>query len=53
MLIVQKFTEQAICETIDNLLIEEEFAFVFFNEESTIISSKGGNPLFKRFNRSL
>ena len=54
MLIVQKLTEQTICETVDNLLAEEEFASVFSkNEESTIISPKDGDRLFKRFNGSL
>jgi hypothetical protein len=54
MLIVQKLTEQTICETVDNLLAEEEFASVFSkNEESTIISPKDGEKLFKRFNESL
>ena len=54
MLIVQKLTEQTLCETIDNLLAEEEFESVFSkNEESTIISPKDGDKLFKRFNESL
>ena len=54
MMIVQKLTEQTICETIDNLLAEEEFESVFSkNEESTIISPKDGDKLFKRFNESL
>lgn len=54
MLIVQKLTEQTICEAIDNLLAEEEFTSVFSkNEEPTIISPKDGEKLFKRFNESL
>ena len=54
MIIVQKLTEQTICETIDNLLAEEEFASVFSkNEESTIVSPKDGDRLFKRFDESL
>ena len=54
MLIVQKLTEQTICETVDNLLAEEEFASVFSkNEESAIISPKDGDKLFKRFDESL
>ena len=54
MIIVQKLTEETICKTIDNLLAEEEFASVFSkNEESTIISPKDGDKLFKRFNESL
>ena len=54
MLIVQRLTEQTICEAIDNLLAEEEFTSVFSkNEESTIISPKDGNKLLKRFDESL
>ena len=54
MMIVQELTEQTICETIDNLLAEEEFESVFSkNEESTIISPKNGDKLFKRFDESL
>ena len=54
MLIVQRLTEQTICETIDNLLAEGEFASVFSkNEDSTIISPKDGNKLLKRFDESL
>ncbi len=54
MLIVQKLTEQTICETVDNLLAQEEFESIFSkNEESTIISPKDGDKLFKRFNESL
>ena len=53
-MIVQELTEQTLCETIDNLLAEEEFESVFSkNEESTIISPKDGDKLFKRFNESL
>ena len=54
MIIVQELTEHTICKTINNLLAEEEFASVFSkNEESTIISSKDGDKLFKGFNESL
>ncbi len=54
MLIVQKLTEQTICETVDNLLAEGEFESVFSkNEESTITSPKDGDRLFKRFDESL
>ena len=54
MLIVQKLTEQTICETVDNLLAEGEFESVFSkNTESTIISPKDGEKLFKRFDESL
>ena len=54
MLIVQKLTEQTICEIVENLLAEGEFASVFSkNEESTNISPKDGDTLFKRFDQSL
>ena len=54
MLIVQRLTEQTICEAIDNLLAEEEFTSVFSkNEEPTIISSTDGTRLFKQFDESL
>ena len=54
MLIVQKLTEQAICETVDSLLADGEFESVFSkNEASTIISPEDGDRLFKRFNESL
>ncbi len=54
MLIVQKLTEQTICEIIENLLAEGEFASVFSkNKESEIISPKDGDKLFKRFDESL
>ena len=54
MLIVQELTEHTICETIDNLLAEEEFASAFSkNEESPIISPKDGDRLFKSFDESL
>ena len=54
MLIVQKLTEQTICEIVENLLAEGEFASVFSkNEESTIIPPKDRDSLFKDFNESL
>lgn len=54
MMIVQKLTEQTICETVENLLTEGEFASVFSkNEESTTISSKDADILFKQFDESL
>ena len=54
MLIVQKLTEQAICETVDNLLADGEFESVFSkNEEPTMISPKDGDRLFKSFDESL
>ena len=54
MLIVQELTEQAICETVDNLLAKKEFESVFSkNEEPKIISPKDGDKFFKRFDESL
>ena len=54
MMIIQELTEETICKAIDTLLAEEAFESVFSkNEESTIISSKEGDKLFKRFNESL
>ncbi len=54
MIIVQKLTEQTICEAIDDLLAEEEFTSVFSkNSEPTIVSTKDGEALFKRFDESL
>lgn len=54
MLIVQRLTEQTICETIDNLLAEEEFTSVFSkNDDSVMISPKDGNKLLKHFDESL
>lgn len=54
MLIVQKLTEQTICEIVENLLAEGEFASVFSkNEEPATISPKDGDKLLKRFNESL
>ena len=54
MVIVQELTEQTICETIDNLLAEEEFEVVFSkNKEPKIISHENGDRLFKRFDESL
>ena len=34
MLIVQKLTEQTICETVDNLLAQEEFESIFSKNEA-------------------
>ena len=54
MLIVQKLTEQTICEIVENLLAEGEFESVFSkNEASPIISPKDGDRLFKSFDESL
>lgn len=54
MMIVQELTKETICKAIDTLLAAEEFESVFSkNTESTIISPKDGEKLFKRFNESL
>lgn len=54
MLIVQRLTEQTICEAIDNLLAEEEFESVFSkDQDSTIISPKDGDKLLNHFDESL
>ena len=54
MIIVQKLTEQTICEAIDDLLAEEEFTSIFSkNSEPTIISTKDEEALFKCFDESL
>jgi len=54
MIIVKKLTEKTICETIDNLLAEGEFGYVFSkNEELEDISPEMGDKLFKCFDESL
>lgn len=54
MLIVQRLTEQTICEIVENLLAEGEFASVFSkNEEPAIISPKDADKLLKNFDDSL
>ena len=54
MIIVQKLTEQTICEAIDDLLAGAEFTSIFSkNSEPTIVSPKDGEALFKRFDESL
>ena len=54
MIIVERLTEKTICETIDNLLAEGEFGYVFSkNEEIEDISPEAGDKLFKYFNESL
>jgi len=54
MIIVERLTEKTICETIDSLLAEEEFGYVFSkNEEPEDISPEDGNKLFNCFDESL
>lgn len=54
MIIVEKLTEEVICETIDNLLAEEEFKYVFSkNEKLEDVSPAEGDKLFKCFDEYL
>ena len=54
MVIVQHLSEKTICETIDNLLAEDEFESVFSkNQKSAAVSSNDGMDYFKSFNESL
>ena len=54
MVIVQHLSEKTICETIDKLLVEDEFESVFSkNQKSAVVSSNNGTDYFKRFNESL
>ena len=54
MIIVQRLTEKAICETIDNLLAAGEFGDVFSKDrELTDVSPQEEDKLFKRFDESL
>lgn len=54
MMIVDKLTEKTICQTIDNLLAEEDFESVFSrNEEPADIFPEEGDELFNCFSESL
>ena len=54
MIIAESLTEKTICKTIDHLLAEGEFGYVFSkNEESKDISPKEGEKLFECFDKSL
>ena len=54
MMIVESLTEKTICKTIDHLLAEDEFGYVFSkNEDAKDISPKEGDKLFKCFDESL
>ena len=54
MMIVERLTEKTICKTIDHLLAEDEFGYVFLkNEDAKDISPKEGDKIFKCFDESL
>ena len=54
MMIVESLTEKTICKTIDHLLAEDEFGYVFSkNEDARDISPKEGDKLFECFDESL
>ena len=54
MMIVESLTEKTICKTIDHLLAEDEFEYVFSkNEDAKDISPKEGDKIFKCFDESL
>ena len=54
MMIVENLTEKTICKTIDHLLTEDEFGYVFSkNEDAKDISPKEGDKIFKCFDESL
>jgi len=54
MMIVESLTEKTICKTIDHLLAEDEFGYVFSkNEDAKDISPKEGDKIFKCFDESL
>lgn len=54
MMIVESLTEKTICKTIDHLLAEDEFGYVFSkNEDAKDISPKEGDNIFKCFDESL
>ena len=54
MMIVESLNEKTICKTIDHLLAEDEFGYVFSkNEDAKDISPKEGDKIFKCFDESL
>jgi hypothetical protein len=54
MIIVESLTEKTICKTIDHLLAEDEFGYVFSkNEDSKDISPEEGGKLFECFDEPL
>jgi hypothetical protein len=54
MIIVESLTEKTICKTIDHLLAEDEFGYIFSkNEDPKDISPEEGDKLFECFDESL
>ena len=54
MIIVESLTEKTICKTIDHLLAENEFGYIFSkNEEPKDISPEEGDKLLECFDESL
>ena len=54
MIIVERLTEKTICKTIDHLLAEDEFGYIFSkNEDPKDVSSEEGDKLFECFDESL
>ena len=54
MMIVKKLTDKTICETIDHLLAEDEFGYVFSKREpSDDISPEEGDEISKCFEGGL
>ncbi|MYC14193.1 MAG: hypothetical protein F4Y39_10755 [Gemmatimonadetes bacterium] len=54
MIIVESLTEKTICKTIDHLLAEDEFGYIFSkNEDPKDVSSEEGDKLFECFDESL
>ncbi len=54
MIIVKSLTKKTICKTIDHLLAEDEFGYVFSkNEDPKNVSPEEGDKLFECFDESL
>lgn len=54
MIIVESLTKKTICKTIDRLLAEDEFEYIFSkNEEPKEVSPEEGDELFECFDESL
>ena len=54
MIIVESLTKKTICKTIDHLLAEDEFGYIFLkNEEPKEVSPEEGDKLFECFDKSL
>ena len=54
MIIVESLTQKTICKTVDHLLAEDEFGYIFSkNEDPKDISPEEGDKLFECFDESL